>query len=128
MFKISEDPNQNKGKSLLIINGAGGVGSITTQIAKAYGLKVITTASRQNNRLVKKMGADIVLNHKEDLKSQLEQQHIEAVDFVFCTFDTDMYYETMIDIVKPKGHIATIVAFKGSQDLNLLKQKCFLYT
>ena len=48
------------------------------------------------------MGADIVLNHKEDLKSQLEQQHIEAVDFVFCTFDTDMYYETMIDIVKPK--------------------------
>ena len=38
---------KNKGKSLLIINGAGGVGSITTQIAKAYGLKVITTASRQ---------------------------------------------------------------------------------
>lgn len=71
------------------------------------------------------MGADIVLNHKEDLKSQLEQQHIEAVDFVFCTFDTDMYYETMIDIVKPRGHVATIVAFKGSQDLNLLKQKVF---
>ena len=70
------------------------------------------------------MGADIVLNHKEDLKSQLEQ-HIEAVDFVFCTFDTDMYYETMIDIVKPRGHVATIVAFKGSQDLNLLKQKVF---
>ena len=128
MFKISENPNQNKGKTLLIINGAGGVGSITTQIAKAYGLKVITTASRQETIDWSKMGADIVLNHKEDLKSQLEQQHIEAVDFVFCTFDTDMYYETMIDIVKPRGHVATIVAFKGSQDLNLLKQKCFLYT
>ena len=128
MFKISENPNQNKGKTLLIINGAGGVGSITTQIAKAYGLKVITTASRQETIDWSKDGADIVLNHKEDLKSQLEQQHIEAVDFVFCTFDTDMYYETMIDIVKPRGHVATIVAFKGSQDLNLLKQKCFLYT
>ena len=124
VFKISENPNQNKGKTLLIINGAGGVGSITTQIAKAYGLKVITTASRQETiDWSKKMGADIVLNHKEDLKSQLEQQHIEAVDFVFCTFDTDMYYETMIDIVKPRGHVATIVAFKGSQDLNLLKTK-----
>ena len=47
VFKISENPNQNKGKSLLIINGAGGVGSIATQIAKAYGLKVIKAASRQ---------------------------------------------------------------------------------
>ena len=37
-----------KGKSLLIINGAGGVGSIATQIAKFYGLKVITTASRED--------------------------------------------------------------------------------
>ena len=129
VFKISEDPNQNKGKSLLIINGAGGVGSITTQIAKAYGLKVITTASRQETiDWSKKMGSDIVLNHKEDLKSQLEQQHIEAVDFVFCTFDTDMYYETMIDIVKPRGHVATIVAFKESQDLNLLKTKSVSFT
>ena len=48
VFQISQDPEENKGKSLLIINGAGGVGSIATQIAKQYGLKVITTASRNN--------------------------------------------------------------------------------
>ncbi|MEJ7485685.1 alcohol dehydrogenase, partial [Staphylococcus hominis] len=47
LFQISHDPEKNKGKSLLIINGAGGVGSIATQIAKAHGLKVITTASRE---------------------------------------------------------------------------------
>ena len=42
-----KNPSENKGKSLLIINGAG-VGSIATQIAKFYGLKVITTASRED--------------------------------------------------------------------------------
>ncbi len=48
-FKIlPHNPSENVGKSVLIINGAGGVGSIATQIAKRYGLTVITTtASRQ---------------------------------------------------------------------------------
>ena len=48
MFWDFKNPSENKGKSLLIINGAGGVGSIATQIAKFYGLKVITTASRED--------------------------------------------------------------------------------
>ena len=48
MFWNFKEPSENKGKSLLIINGAGGVGSIATQIAKFYGLKVITTASRED--------------------------------------------------------------------------------
>ena len=51
-FGISKEPSENKGKSLLIINGAGGVGSIATQIAKFYGLKVITTASRGYYKVV----------------------------------------------------------------------------
>ena len=45
-FNISDNPKDNKGKTILIINGAGGVGSIATQIASHYGLQVITTASR----------------------------------------------------------------------------------
>ena len=61
VFGISKNPSENKGKSLLIINGAGGVGSIATQIAKFYGLKVITTASREDTiKWSINMGADIV--------------------------------------------------------------------
>ncbi|BBD89414.1 zinc-binding alcohol dehydrogenase family protein [Staphylococcus caprae] len=129
VFQISQDPEENKGKSLLIINGAGGVGSIATQIAKQYGLKVITTASRKETiEWTKSMGADIVLNYKEDLKAQFEQHDINEVDYIFCTFNTDLYYEKMIELIKPLGHIATIVAFNDKQDLNLLKPKSVKFT
>ena len=59
------------------------------------------------------MGADIVINHKEDLKT-LEHHDINEVDYI-SAFDTDLYYEKMIELIKPLGHIATIVAFKESK-------------
>ena len=122
VFGISRNRNENEGKTLLIINGAGGVGSIATQIAKAYGLRVITTSRNETIEWTKKW-VDIVLNHKESLLNQFKTQGIELVDYVFCTFNTDMYYDDMIQLVKPRGHIATIVAFENDQDLNALKPK-----
>lgn len=74
------------------------------------------------------MGADIVLNHKESLINQFKTQGIELVDYVFCTFNTDMYYDDMIQLVKPRGHIATIVAFENDQDLNALKPKSLSFS
>ena len=128
IFNISSNPDNNKGKTLLIINGAGGVGSIATQIAKAYGLKVVTTAGREETtEWSKQMGADLVINYKEDLKAQLDANGVKDIDFIFCTFNTDMYYETMIDLVKPRGILATIVAFNENQDLNLLKGKSLTF-
>src|SRR5699024_8382802 len=98
VFKISHEPEDNQGKSILIINGAGGVGSIATQIAKHHGLNVVMTASREETyNWSKKMGADIVLNHKNDLVSEFEKYEISEVDYIFCTFDTDLYYEKMIE-------------------------------
>lgn len=129
VFNISHNPDDNKGKSILIINGAGGVGSIATQIAKQHGLHVITTASREETyKWSKEMGAEIVLNHKNDLSAEFEKYEISEVDYIFCTFDTDHYFEKMIELVKPRGKIATIVAFKKNQDLNLLKNKSVTFT
>lgn len=129
VFGISHIAEDNVGKSILIINGAGGVGSIATQIAKQYGLYVITTASRDATvEWSQQMGADVVLNHKEDLRAAFKSHELAEVDFVFCTFSTDMYYEVMIDLVKPRGKIATIVAFNDKQDLNLLKNKSVTFT
>ncbi len=129
VFAISTDTEKNKGQTLLIINGAGGVGSIATQIAKAYGLNVITTASREETiEWSQKMGADVVLNHKSDLKAQFKAQQLKQPNYIFCTYDTDGYYDTMIDLIQPRGHIATIVAFQNKQDLNALKAKSITLT
>ncbi len=128
IFNISTNPDNNRGKTLLIINGAGGVGSIATQIAKAYGLKVVTTAGREETKAwSESMGADLVINYKEDMKAQLEANHIKTIDYIFCTFDTDLYYEKMIELVKARGTLATIVAFNEKQDLNLLKGKSLTF-
>lgn len=129
VFGIASEPQNNEGKTLFIINGAGGVGSIATQIAKAYGLTVITTASRPETMAwSEKMGADVVLNHQEDLVEQFDNQNISRPDYIFCTYDTDHYYDVMIDLIQPRGHIATIVAFNQDQDLNALKQKSITFT
>lgn len=129
VFGISTEPSTNRGKSILIINGAGGVGSIATQIAKRYGLTVITTASRDETvQWSKQMGADVVLNHKEDLVQQFKTQQLPAVDYIFCTFNTDMYFDVMLKLIKPRGYIATIVAFEKNQDLNALKDKSVTFT
>lgn len=129
VFGISHQPEENEGKSILIINGAGGVGSIATQIAKHHGLKVITTASRPETiEWSQNMGADIVLNHRNDLSDEFAQHNIKDVDYIFCTFDTDLYFEKMIELVKTRGKIATIVAFNEKQDLNLLKSKSVTFT
>jgi len=129
VFGISSNPDNNRDKTLLIINGAGGVGSIATQVAKEYGLRVITTAGRNESKEWSEiMGADLVLDYKEDMKAQLKQHGVDQIDYIFCTFNTDLYYEKMIDLVKPRGHIATIVAFEEKQDLNLLKDKSITFT
>eukprot|EP00121_Abeoforma_whisleri_P008099 Awhi_evm1s7421 len=64
-----------KDKTILIYNGAGGVGSMAIQMAKNAGLKVIATASRPETiAWVKDLGADVVVNHRSPLKEQFEKE------------------------------------------------------
>lgn len=48
-MELIPEEGQNNG-TILIINGAGGVGSLATQLAKWAGLTVITTASRKESK------------------------------------------------------------------------------
>ena len=65
--RIRISPEKDKGKSILIIGGAGGVGSVAIQLAKKVaGLQVIATASRPESiEWCKQLGADVVVNHKD---------------------------------------------------------------
>lgn len=105
---------KHRGASLLIIGGAGGVGSIGIQIAKIAGLKVIATASRPETvAWCKELGADHVIDHSKPLRPQIEALGMTFVDYIANYADTDRYWEAMGDLVAPQGTICMIVGNRG---------------
>jgi len=113
--RMKIDPGgAHRGATLLIIGGAGGVGSIGIQIAKIAGLKVIATASRPETvGWVKELGADHVIDHSQPLRPQIEGLGLKFVDYIANFNDTDRYWETMGDLVRPQGGICMIVGSRG---------------
>ncbi len=122
--RIRINADKDKGKTILIIGGAGGVGSIAIQLAKKVaGLKVITTASRPETiEWCKQQGADIVVNHK-DLVHEVRKAGIQHVDFIVDFVDTNSYWDAMAELIKPQGHIASITGSAEPVALNKLKTK-----
>ncbi|RPF24260.1 zinc-binding alcohol dehydrogenase family protein [Vibrio crassostreae] len=111
-------------KSILIIGGAGGVGSIAIQLAKQLtNLKVIATASRpETEQWVRDMGADNVVNHR-NLVESVREQGIQHVDYIFNVADTKGHWESMVELIAPQGMISSIVEFDGGIDLSALQGK-----
>jgi len=104
----------HRGATLLIIGGAGGVGSIGIQIAKVAGLRVIATASRPETvAWAKELGADQVVDHSQPLRPQIEALGLKFVDYIANFNDTDRYWEAMGDLIRPQGAIALIVGNRG---------------
>ncbi|KAJ3091088.1 hypothetical protein HK102_001720 [Quaeritorhiza haematococci] len=113
--------NPNKDKSLIIINGAGGVGSVAIQLARhVLKLKsVIATASRPETiEWCKKLGATHVINHHNDLKQELEKIGIKEVDIVFLCFKGNEYISKSVELVKPFGKIVSICPLQEPLDLH----------
>ncbi len=106
-FRLTE--GGGAGKSLLVIGGAGGVGSILIQLAKKLTkLTVIATASRpETEDWVRKMGADHVINHREDLVAQTRALGLEP-DYVAALTATDQHWPAIIEMIAPRGHVALI--------------------
>ncbi|MBE9030501.1 zinc-binding alcohol dehydrogenase family protein [filamentous cyanobacterium LEGE 11480] len=100
---------EGAGEALLVIGGAGGVGSILIQLAKQLtGLTVIATASRDDTRAwVKKMGADHVINHRNPLDAEIAALGI-APRYVAALTQTGRHFEAIQKLIKPRGHIALI--------------------
>jgi zinc-binding alcohol dehydrogenase family protein len=113
------------GRRLLVLGGAGGVGSIAIQLAKQVaGLDIIATASRDESKAwCLGLGADEVVNHREDIPEQLRALGIDAVDLVLCLNSTDQHWATMTEVVAPQGHICSIVETKSPVDIGPLMKK-----
>lgn len=122
-------------KMLLIIGGAGGVGSLAIPFAKhSSKVKVIATASREESaQWCRDRGADLVVSY-HDLPGELAKHDIKFVDYIFILNDTDGHWPAVSQLIAPQGHICTIV--ENTQPLNqdALKSKSaalhweFMYT
>jgi NADPH2:quinone reductase len=110
-----------KGRSLLIIGGAGGVGSIGIQIAKRAGLTVIATASRPETiAWCKELGADEVVNHREDLVRQVKK----PVDYIAnFSGELDTYWPAMAELVAPQGAVLAIVGNAKPLAMDVVRSK-----
>jgi zinc-binding alcohol dehydrogenase family protein len=114
----------NSDRTLLILGGAGGVGSIAIQLAKWSGLIVIATASRPETQdWVKGLGADHVVDHRQPLPPQLAAIGHNEVNFIANFNNTDAYWVVMAESIKPQGRIVSIVENDHPVEIGLLKSK-----
>jgi NADPH2:quinone reductase len=105
-----QDPVSGAARCILIIGGAGGVGSIAIQIARALSdLTVIATASRPETQAwVKELGAHHVVDHSKPIAPQIAALGIGAPGFVFSTTNTDSHVKDIVDTIAPQGRFALI--------------------
>lgn len=114
------------GRSLLVIGGAGGVGSIAIQLAKLAGFRVVATASRQESAdWCRELGADQVIDHREPLAPQLRSHGIDAIDAALNFADTDRYWTELGELLAPQGRVGLIVEPAGALRIgDPYKAKC----
>ncbi len=104
---------------VLIIGGAGGVGSLATQLLKAKTKAfVISTASRPESKAwCLKMGADLVVDHADDVAAQLASANIPNVDMVLSAAKSADNIGWIAKLLRPFGHLSVV---DGSRLINLL--------
>jgi NADPH:quinone reductase len=96
--------------AVLIIGGAGGVGSIAIQLLRALtDVTVIATASRPETQAwVRELGAHHVVDHAKPLAPQVEALGLGAPAFVFSTTETGLHLADIADLIAPQGRFGLI--------------------
>jgi NADPH2:quinone reductase len=117
---------KDAGKPLLIINGAGGVGSALIPLARAAGLTIVATSSRPETiEWCRMLGAHHVINHRQPLRPQAEEIGISAFPLIANLFSTDGYWDATCDLIAPFGVLGLIVEPREKLHIgDPLKAKC----
>ena len=117
-FGLIPEENANKGKKILVINGAGGVGSILNQLAHWAGLEIYATASPKNFEWLEKLGVDHPIDYHDDLKASLRELGVHEVEYIAVLFNITRYLDQIKHMVKPFGHVGTIVGIHEPIDIS----------
>lgn len=106
------------GESILIHGGAGGVGHIAIQLAKAIGARVFTTVREANVEFARSMGADVIIDYeKEDYVDAINRETDgRGVDVVFDTIGGDTLSRSP-DVLAQLGRVVSIVDIAQPQNL-----------
>ena len=122
-LKVDDQP-AGGARAVLIIGGAGGVGSAAIQIARARtDLTVIATASRAETQdWVRDLGAHHVIDHSRPMAPQIAALEIGAPAFVFSTTHTDRHLADIAELIAPQGRFA-LIDDPASLDIVAFKRK-----
>jgi NADPH:quinone reductase len=103
-------PVPGAARAILILGGAGGVGSIAIQLARQLtDLTVVATASRPETvQWAKDMGAHHVIDHKKPLAPQIAALGLGSPSFVFATAPVGDLFPDLAELIAPQGRIALI--------------------
>ncbi|MED3894986.1 zinc-binding dehydrogenase [Priestia aryabhattai] len=106
-------------QTILIHGGAGGVGGFGVQLAKNAGKIVFSTASAHNHEYVKSLGADYVIDYREEnvVEKVLELTNGRGVDAVLDTVSAKNATDSL-DMIAYRGHLAHIA---GAPDYTKVK-------
>lgn len=106
------------GESILVHGGAGGVGHVAIQVAKAMGAKVFTTVREANFEFARSLGADVVIDYqKEDyVDAILRETGGHGVDVVFDTVGGNTLSRSP-DALAQLGRVVSIVDIAAPQNL-----------
>ncbi|WP_311733163.1 zinc-binding alcohol dehydrogenase family protein [Granulicella mallensis] len=100
----------DRSTNLLIVGGAGGVGSILIQLArKLTSLTVIATASRpETQQWCLDLGAHHVIDHSKSLAEQLRALGTAEVEYIASLTATETHYPALVEVLAPQGKIGII--------------------
>ena len=117
-------PVPGAANAILVIGGAGGVGSMTIQILRALtDLTVIATASRPETiEWTKQLGAHHVVNHREPLAKQVAELGIGAPAYIFSTTETGGHLADIAELIAPQGRFG-LIDDPEKLDISLFKRK-----
>lgn len=121
---------------VLIVGGAGGVGSMAVQLARRLTqFTVVATASREDSRAwATELGAHHVVDHRGDLVAAVRAVTPQGVDYVLSLTHTDQHFPSLVELLKPQGKLGLIDDPATPLDIGLLKSKSislhweFMYT
>jgi NADPH:quinone reductase len=111
--------------TLLITAGGGGVGSIAIQLARRLtGARIVATASRTESKAqAERLGAHLVIDHRQPLSEGLKQAGVRWVERIFSVSHTHQHFPEMARIVAPQGRIC-VIDDPEPIDVRLLKARC----